>query len=161
MNRALLAGTITLCLLPLFILGPGLVKDYMAGGRWEAVGGSYVGEASCFGYAPVIQLCGFAIVHTNGAGVDYIPAAVIGMDITRPGTVIYARSPPHISLSGLVNNFALGSRFATIILLQLIVIVLANIATRDADEKRRLMDEANARRRSDLLGLSRDRRDRL
>ena len=162
MNRVLLVGAIVLCLLPLFILGPSLWRDFSAQGRWETVSGMHVSDVSCFGRPPIFQFCGFSIVTSQGVGVEYIAAAAVGMDISlRPGAVIHSRVSQSVSVPILASTSGLTARVTAILLLQFFVIVVTLIARRDASRNGRLIDEANMRRRNEILGMSRDRRDRF
>ena len=162
MNRVLLVGATVLCLLPLLILGPSLWRDFSAGGRWEAAAGIHVSDVSCFGRAPFFQFCGFTIVTTQGVGVEYIPAAAVGVDISlRPGAVVHSRVSQTLSIPILVSTSGLTSRITAILLLQFFIVVLTLIARRDASAQARRIDEANLRRRNEILGMSRDRRDRF
>jgi hypothetical protein len=162
MNRALFVGAIVLCLLPVIILGPGLWRDFHAQGRWETVTGMRVADVSCFGRAPIFQACGFSIVTSQGIPVDYIPTAVTGLDISlRSGAVVHSRASQSLSVPVLVSPSGMTARLTAIFLLQFAVILVTLIARRDADSRTRRIDEANLRRRNEILGLSRDRRDRF
>lgn len=160
MRRPLFIGAIVLCLLPIIILGPSLWRDFSAQGRWESVAGMHVVDVSCFGRAPIFQFCGFSIVTSQGISVDYIPAAVTGLDISlRPGAVVHSRTSQTLSVPVLVSPSGLTARLTAIFLIQFAVILVTLIARRDAGTQNRRIDEANLRRRNEILGMSRNRRD--
>lgn len=160
MNRTLLVGAVVLCLLPLIFLGPGLWRDFQSKGRWDVAAGLLVSDVSCFGRAPFIEFCSYTIAMNGGLEIDRVTAAAVGVEISlRPTAVVRARGGHHLSLPMLVSTSGLTARITAIVLLEFFVILVTLIARRDAKEKNRLAAEMSARRRADLIGLLRDRRD--
>jgi hypothetical protein len=160
MNRTLLVGAIALCLLPLILLGPGLWKDIQSRGRWEIMGDLHVSNVSCLGRPYIFELCGYTISLSNGVEVSYIAAAAVGVDISmRPTAVLRSRTTQHVSLPMLASTSGLVARVSALLLAEFFVILVTLIARRDAREKNSLAADRSARRRADLIGLSRDRRD--